>query len=103
MFRALLAHPQEALNKQHLVYCMRVMSVGCGTVAVSLFVSVYAYISKFLKGFVNKHKTGVLSQNVVINGQLHFSPHYESNLIKYVLTFPGESFVFKNQHRTPAS
>jgi hypothetical protein len=29
MFRALLAHLQEALHKQQLVYCMRVMSVGC--------------------------------------------------------------------------
>jgi hypothetical protein len=29
MFRALLAHPQEALYKRHLVYCIRVMSVGC--------------------------------------------------------------------------
>jgi hypothetical protein len=29
MFRALLAHLQEALNKRHLVYCVRVMSVGC--------------------------------------------------------------------------
>jgi hypothetical protein len=28
MFRALLAHPQEALHKQHLAYCVRVMSVG---------------------------------------------------------------------------
>jgi hypothetical protein len=28
MFRALLAHPQEALHKRHLVYCVRVMSVG---------------------------------------------------------------------------
>jgi hypothetical protein len=35
MFRALLAHPQEALNKRHLVYCVR-MSVGCGTFAISL-------------------------------------------------------------------
>jgi hypothetical protein len=26
MFRALLAHPQEALHKRQLVYCMRVMS-----------------------------------------------------------------------------
>jgi hypothetical protein len=31
MFRALLAHPQEALQKRHLVYCVRVMSVGCYT------------------------------------------------------------------------
>jgi hypothetical protein len=29
MFRALLAHLQEALDKRHLVYCVRVMSVGC--------------------------------------------------------------------------
>jgi hypothetical protein len=29
IFRALLAHPQEVLHKQHLVYCVRVMSVGC--------------------------------------------------------------------------
>jgi hypothetical protein len=29
IFRALLAHPQEAFHKRHMVYCMRVMSVGC--------------------------------------------------------------------------
>jgi hypothetical protein len=29
MFRTLLSHPQEVLNKQHLVYCVHVMSVGC--------------------------------------------------------------------------
>jgi hypothetical protein len=34
IFRALLAHPQEALHKRHLVYCVRVMSVGCTRVAV---------------------------------------------------------------------
>jgi hypothetical protein len=28
MFRALLAHPQKALHKRHLVYCVRVMSIG---------------------------------------------------------------------------
>jgi hypothetical protein len=36
MFRALLAHPQEALKKRHLVYCVRIMSVGCDTVTVKL-------------------------------------------------------------------
>jgi hypothetical protein len=36
MFRALLTHPQEVLHKRHLVYCMRKMSVGCDTSAVSL-------------------------------------------------------------------
>jgi hypothetical protein len=29
MFRALLTDLQEVRNKWHLVYCMRVMSVGC--------------------------------------------------------------------------
>jgi hypothetical protein len=36
MFRALVTHHQETMQKRHLVYCMRVMSVGCGTVAVKL-------------------------------------------------------------------
>jgi hypothetical protein len=35
MFRALIAHPQEILHKRHLVYCVRVVSFGCGTVEVS--------------------------------------------------------------------
>jgi hypothetical protein len=29
MFPELLAHPQEAKNKRHFVYWVRVMSVGC--------------------------------------------------------------------------
>jgi hypothetical protein len=33
MFQALLAHPQEVSTT---VYCVCVMSVGCGTVAVKL-------------------------------------------------------------------
>jgi cytochrome b561 len=36
MFRALLTHPQEVLNKWHLVYGVRVMSVGCTRVGVEL-------------------------------------------------------------------
>jgi hypothetical protein len=32
MFPALLAQPQEVLHKRHLVYCVRIMSVGCGIV-----------------------------------------------------------------------
>jgi hypothetical protein len=36
MFRALLAHPQEAPHKGHLVYCVRVMSVGGTRVGVEL-------------------------------------------------------------------
>jgi hypothetical protein len=29
MFRALLAHPQEAKHMRHLIYCVCVMLVGC--------------------------------------------------------------------------
>jgi hypothetical protein len=32
MFRALRAHPQDSLHKRHLLYCVRIMSVGCVTV-----------------------------------------------------------------------
>jgi hypothetical protein len=28
MFQAILAYPQEVLHKRHLLYCVRVMSVG---------------------------------------------------------------------------
>jgi hypothetical protein len=35
-FRALLVHPQEALNKRHLVYYVRLMSVGCTWIEVEL-------------------------------------------------------------------
>jgi hypothetical protein len=34
IFRALLAHLQEALNKLHLLYCVRVISVGCTMIGV---------------------------------------------------------------------
>jgi hypothetical protein len=34
MFRALLAQRQEALNKRYLVYCVRVMPVGCTSTGV---------------------------------------------------------------------
>jgi hypothetical protein len=36
VFLTLLAHPREALHKRHLVYCLRVMSVGCSRVKVEL-------------------------------------------------------------------
>jgi hypothetical protein len=36
VFRALLANPQNVLHKRHLVYCVRIMSVGCGTFSVFL-------------------------------------------------------------------
>jgi hypothetical protein len=34
MFRALRVHPQEALDKRHFVCCVRIVSVGCRTVAL---------------------------------------------------------------------
>jgi hypothetical protein len=34
MFRALFSHPQEVLYKRHLVYCVRVISVGCTRIGV---------------------------------------------------------------------
>jgi hypothetical protein len=37
MFRALLAHPQVARHKPHLVYCVR-MSVGWGAPKLTLYV-----------------------------------------------------------------
>jgi hypothetical protein len=36
MFRALIAHPKEALYKRHLVYFVRFMSAGCTRIEVPL-------------------------------------------------------------------
>jgi hypothetical protein len=36
MFQALRAHPQEGLQKRHLVYCVRVISVCCTRIGVPL-------------------------------------------------------------------
>jgi hypothetical protein len=36
MFRALFAHPEEVLHKRQLVYCVRVMSVGCTRTGLEL-------------------------------------------------------------------
>jgi hypothetical protein len=36
MFRALLAHPQEVIHKRHLVYGVRIVSVGCTKIGVEL-------------------------------------------------------------------
>jgi hypothetical protein len=36
MFRGLLVDPQEALHKRHLVYCVRIMSVGCTKIGAEL-------------------------------------------------------------------
>jgi hypothetical protein len=46
MFQALLAHPQEAPNKRHLVYCVRVMSVDCTRIEV--FNKILRYYNKVL-------------------------------------------------------
>jgi hypothetical protein len=35
MFRALLAHLQEALHKLHLVYFLRIMSTGCARIGAA--------------------------------------------------------------------
>jgi hypothetical protein len=60
MFRLLLAYPQEALYKRHLVHYVRIMSVDCGTVAVKLqpcnwnfsgvLMSAHKYLSAFYVG-----------------------------------------------------
>jgi hypothetical protein len=57
MFRALIAYPQQAPQKRHLVYCVR-MSVGCGTIAVKLHYTdnfnVFPYTRVFIASFPAK-------------------------------------------------
>jgi hypothetical protein len=45
MFRALVAHPQDALHKRYLVYGVRVISVDFGTITVILCTKGISYIA----------------------------------------------------------
>jgi hypothetical protein len=47
MFRALLAHPQEALYKRHLVYCVCVRSVGSTPILVQPTDTTHILYTKF--------------------------------------------------------
>jgi hypothetical protein len=49
-FRALLAHPQEALHKPHVVYFVCVISVGCTKIGVE----------HFNPGAANRHNTNAI-------------------------------------------
>jgi hypothetical protein len=61
MFRALIAHPQEALHKRHLVYCVCVMSFVCYQLQTTdineiLFLSVFRKYSRNLEFHYNLTK-----------------------------------------------
>jgi hypothetical protein len=55
MFRALLAPPQDALHKRHLVYCVRVISVGCTRVKVECKVTVALHLNPGEANWYNTH------------------------------------------------
>jgi hypothetical protein len=76
LFRALLAHPQEALNKRHLVYCVCVMSVGCTRIDNKLnkrcitLVSLYWWLVHHICWFCGWQKMAWGSLSTVVNGIL---------------------------------
>jgi hypothetical protein len=49
MFRALLAHPHEALHSRFFVYCVCVMSVGCTRIGVDLVQPTYITRTQYTK------------------------------------------------------
>jgi hypothetical protein len=57
VFRALLTYPQEALYKWHLVYCVRVMSVGWSRIGAANWHNTYAiYQLPFVKRLLRVRK-----------------------------------------------
>jgi hypothetical protein len=62
MFRALLAHPQKALHKRHLVYCVRIKSVGCGMVTVKPCLRVrVSQTSTYSNGITHQNHTQTMA------------------------------------------
>jgi hypothetical protein len=58
IFRALLAHPPETPHKWNLVYCVLVMSVGCGTAAV--YLQPFVRLLRMSKGKGKGHFSGFI-------------------------------------------
>jgi hypothetical protein len=56
MFRASLTHPQQVQPKRHLVYCVRVMSVGCTRIEDR------DWSFRFNPGAANIHNTHTICQ-----------------------------------------
>jgi hypothetical protein len=63
MFWVLLAHPQEMLHKRHLVYCVRVMSVGCiriearSIAQVAFGILLACYVSRMHQDWSGRRRT----------------------------------------------
>jgi hypothetical protein len=67
MFRALLAHPQEALQKRYLVQCVRVKSVGSSTpTLVAQFLVIHTRVYCFS---INLKYFMFLSSNCTLSAQ----------------------------------
>jgi hypothetical protein len=58
MFWALLAHPHEAHHKRKLVYCLRVMSVGCTRIDSILVQPTYIIRKQYTKSRLSSASWG---------------------------------------------
>jgi hypothetical protein len=74
MFRALLIHPHEVLHKRHLVYCVRVMSVGC-TILSSIFIGEWISTGLWIW---NRHcsETSAVKHHTLENNPKDYTQHY---------------------------
>jgi hypothetical protein len=65
MLRALLAHPQVVLHKRHLVYCLRVVSVGCTRTGVERISKVWGSVTFFYPKIIRATKETLGSPDLV--------------------------------------
>jgi hypothetical protein len=75
MFRALLPHLHEALHKINLVYCVRVMSVGCTRIEAPFCIIIIIIIITEMDPAYHVAYVA-LKQNLGVN-QRRLSPHTE--------------------------
>jgi hypothetical protein len=77
MFRALLAHPQEALNKRHLVYCcpehveeikLHTLSHLVGSLSSLCLRCTVTWTSNTLSNFMNTPKKNTKNRTIFISG-----------------------------------
>jgi hypothetical protein len=97
MFRALLAHSQEALHKQLMVHCVRI-SVGCGTVARNIQNAVCVALPEDEQVMLETCRGSWLSINWMKSASRWF--HYTD--ISYI-SMPVINYLFQKHRMTSDS
>jgi hypothetical protein len=96
MFRGLLAHPQEALHKQLLVYRVLVMSIGC--IRITVEVLKWKFHFNPLSSITCSSSGGVPQAEVGVLHACYVSRHQDYSGSSTLILVPPNVHVYSCSH-----